>query len=121
MAGRIAGIFHLKINGVLQSARGNWSYGLGQLKGESVLDSAGKRIGLKETPQVPFVEGEIINTGSLDLKALLTARNATGTLELPNGKTVVITNADQVGEGTAQTEDSNVAVRFEGDECDEVS
>jgi hypothetical protein len=120
MAGRIAGIFYFKFNGIQYSARGNWSYNLGQLKAESVLDAGGKRIGLKETPQVPFIEGEITSTGDLDLKTLLTARGGTGTLELANGKTVVITNADQVGEGTAQTDDSNVPVRFEGDECEEV-
>jgi len=36
------------------------------------------------------------------------------TLQVANGKTIVLRNAWFAGEGTVQTEEGNIAVRFEG-------
>jgi hypothetical protein len=117
----IAGIFYVKINGRLVSvASSGWTFNLGVPKAETVLDSTGKPVGLKTIPQVSFIEGSVINVKSLDLKALLSLRNATGTLELENGKTYLAKDANQVGEGTGSAEDGTVPIRLEAASVEEV-
>ena len=91
------------------------SYGLGNWKRESI--AGGDRIhGYKETPQPAFIEGEVTDKGSDDTKAFLELDDSTITLELANGKTIILRNAYQVGEGNVGTEEANVAFRFESTE-----
>ncbi len=75
MAGknRIGGIIAVvKVNGDIYFAKGNWTYNSGKPKREGVV-GADTVHGYKETPQVPFVEGEITDRNELSLEDL---RNA---------------------------------------------
>lgn len=110
---RRGGTLSLTVNGVRQDAKGNFSYNLGQPKREGIVGADGVH-GYKESPQIPFVEGEITDRGDLDVAALVGTTDATVTLAVANGKTVVLRNAWFAGEGTVQTEEGNIAVRFEG-------
>lgn len=114
MAGELrrGGIIQLQINGVLYEAKGNFTYGLGNPKRESIVGSDSVH-GYKETPQAAFIEGEVTDRLSLDLTTLLTAENATVTLTLANSKVIVLRDAYQVAEGTGNTEEGNVGIRFE--------
>ena len=47
------------------------------------------------------------------MEALVRGDNATVTLELVNGKTIVLSNAWFAGEGTVTTEEAEIAVRWE--------
>ncbi len=110
---RRGGTLSLTVNGVRQDAKGNFSYNLGRPKREGIVGADGVH-GYKESPQMPFVEGEITDRGDLDVSALVDTTEATVTLAVANGKTVVLRNAWFAGEGTVQTEEGNIAVRFEG-------
>jgi hypothetical protein len=70
--------------------------------------------GYKEVPQAAFIEGEITDRSTFDLDDLVTIVDATVTLELANGKVIVLRSAWFAGEGTGNTEEGNIAVRFEG-------
>jgi len=113
MAERRGGIIFIKINGVQMDAKGNFTYNLGRGKRDAIVGSDGVH-GFKEMPQVPFIEGEITDKNSLALDALLATQDATITLELANEKVIVLRKAWYAGEGTGNTEEGNVAVRFEG-------
>lgn len=117
---RIAGIIQLQVDGTIQDAKGSFDYNLGEPKREAVLNAAGQVVGYKETPQTPFIEGEVIDRGNLDLKALVSGRGLTVNLKLGNGKMVTLHDAFFAGEGTASTEDANIKVRWEGSGADEV-
>jgi hypothetical protein len=110
---RRGGILSLNVNGVRQDAKGNFSYNLGKAKRDGIV-GADRPHGYKEVPQIPFVEGEITDRGDLDVGALVETTDATVTLQVANGKTIVLRNAWFAGEGTVQTEEGNIAVRFEG-------
>jgi hypothetical protein len=116
---RRGGIIQLQLNGELQDAKGNFTYNLGRPKREAIVGADGIH-GYKETPQVAFVEGEITDRGNLDLDKLVTMKDATVTLELANGKVVVLRDAWYASEGTGNTEEGNVAVRFEGKSAEEI-
>lgn len=121
MAGknRVGGIISLKIDGDMQFAKGNFTYNLGRPKKEGIV-GADAMHGYKETPQVPFIEGEITDRKEMSLEALLAVEDATITLELANGKVIVVRQAWYAGEGTGNTEEGNVACRFEGMSAEEI-
>jgi hypothetical protein len=121
MAGRnrIGGIIALKVNGDMYFAKGNFTYNLGKPKKEGVVGS--DRVhGYKEVPQVPFIEGEITDRNELNLEDLVTLDDATATLELANGKVIMLREAWYAGEGTGNTEEGNIALRLEGMSAEEV-
>ena len=116
----IGGIFNLKINGVLYVAKGDFTYSLGLPKHEAVMSSSGTVAGFKVTPQAPYIEGEITDRGDLDVKALLSLRDGVITLELINGKVIVLSGAHSSSDGTISTGEGNIKVRFEGTEASEI-
>jgi Phage tail tube protein len=117
---RRAGQLFVKVNGVQYDAKGNWTYNAGNAKREAIV-GADRVHGYKEMPQVPYVEGEITDAGTLDLDAVQNIVDATVTLELANGKTFVLRDAWYAADGDVQTEEGNIQVRFEGMDGDEIS
>lgn len=110
---RKGGVIQLQVDGELYDAKGNFTYNLGRPQREAIVGS--DRVhGFKETPQVGFIEGEITDRRDFSLDSLVSIRDATVTLQLANGKVVVLRNAWYAGEGTGNTEEGNIAVRFEG-------
>lgn len=117
---RRGGIIYLKVDGTQLRAKGEFTYNLGMPKRDAIVGADGIH-GYKELPQVPFIEGEITDDPSLDLAALLRTENATVTLELANEKVIVLRDAWYAGEGTGNTEEGNIGVRFEGLSGEEVA
>lgn len=120
MAKRIGGIITFKVDGTQYAAKGNFTYNIGVPKREGVINADGKLAGFKETPQVAFIEGEITDQYDVDLKTLTGITDATVTLDLPTGKSIVLRGGYYAGEGTGNTEEGNFPVRFEGEEAEEV-
>jgi len=116
---RRAGIIFFKVNGVQYDAKGSFSYNMGVPKREGMVGSDGFH-GYKEMPQLAYIEGEITDRNDLDLKQLYALEDTTITLELANGKVVTLRDAYFAGEGTAQSDEATVPVRFEGPSADEV-
>ncbi len=117
---RRGGTIQFSVDGVLQDAKGSFSYNLGRPKREAIVGADAVH-GYMEKPQVAFIEGEITDRGSLDLAALQGVTNASVTLELANGKVIALRDAWYAAEGTGHTEEGNVEVRFEGISAEEVS
>lgn len=117
MASRIGGTLFVAINGTRLSVRGSWNVGFGRPKRDAVV-GADDVHGYKEMPQAPFIEGEATVTPDLDVRALLEARDATITAEFANGKTAVLREGWQAGEGTYSTEEGTLPLRFEGLSCE---
>jgi hypothetical protein len=117
---RRAGIIQLQVDGEILDAKGNFTYNIGRPKREAILGSDGAVHGFKETVQVPFIEGEITDRGDLDVEALIGMTDGTVTLSLANGKTIVLRSAWYAGEGTGNTEEANIPVRWEGKNGEEL-
>lgn len=119
MSQRRAGIIQLQSQGEIMDARGNFSYNLGREKRESIV-GADRIHGYKAMPQPAFIEGEITDRGTLDLEKLVTGEDLTITLQLANGKVIVLREAFFAAEGTGNTEEANIQVRWEGASGEEV-
>ena len=116
---RIGGIIEVKANGELYSAKGSWTYNLGVPKRDIVLGSDSIH-GYKELPQEPMIEGVITDNSELDLSTLLSITEATVTLQLANGKIIVLRDAFFSGDGNVTTEEGEIAAKFSGLSAEEV-
>ncbi len=120
MAQRIGAILTLKIDGRNYKAKGNFTYNLGVPKREMVTGHDSVH-GYKEIPQSSMIEGEITDQSNLSYKDLARVTDATVSLELSNGKLVVLREAVFTAEGTGNTEEGNLQVKFESEhEAEEI-
>ena len=108
-----AGKITLKTDGMVLDAKGSFTYNLGRDK-LTAIAGADRVHGFSSAVQVPFIEGVITDGEGVDLDAILTLRDATVTLDLDNGKTIVLRQACFAGEGNVTTEQGEIAVRYEG-------
>lgn len=120
MSQRKGGIIQVQAGGVIYDAKGNFTYNLGREKREAIVGTDGVH-GYKATPQPAFIEGEFTDRGNLDLSALTLLEDATVTLSLANGKVIVLRDAWHAGEGTGNTDEGNIPVRFEAKSGEEIS
>lgn len=117
---RVGGLLSFKVDGDQYNAKGNFSYNLGYPKREGVIGAEAVH-GYKETPQLAFIEGEIVDNEEVDLSALVNMTDNVITLQLGSGKVIVLNHAWYAGDGTAQTEEGNIQVRFEADSGQEIA
>lgn len=120
MSQRRAGLLQLQTSGEIQDAKGDFDYNLGVVKRTAVVGRDGVH-GFKEEPQVAFIEGTITDRGTLDVKALANGTDVTVTLNLANGKTVVLRNAWFAADGNVNTGEGEIKVRWEGKSAQEIS
>lgn len=121
MAKRIGGKIFIKADGVQFDVKGQFEYNLGQDKRDPVIGHDGHH-GFKAMPQEAYMSGEFTDRVDLDLKNdLLNIEDATITLELYNGKVIVLRGAYYSGSGNVQTEEGNIEVRFTGESASEVT
>jgi hypothetical protein len=115
------GTIAFKIDGVQYRAKGSFKYGLGKPTRESIIGADGPH-GFKETHVAPFIEGEITDGSDLNDETLANVSDATITLELANGKVVALRNAFSCNPDgySAETEEGNIGVRFEGTKAEVV-
>lgn len=116
---RIGGTIQVQIDGQVHRAKGAWTYNLGKPKREVVVGADAVH-GYKETPAIPFVEGEITDRGDMDLAAVSSSRNVTVTLSLANGKVILLRDAVAAGDWVGNTDEGNISARFEGSGAEEV-
>lgn len=116
---RRGGIIFLNVNGVRYDCKGAFDYNIGAPKRDAIVGHDGVH-GYKELPQASFIEGAITDRGNLALETLLAITGATVTLELANGKVIALRDAWYAGEGTGNTEEGEIGVRFEGMSADEI-
>ena len=110
---RRGGTIFFSVDGERFDAKGNFSYNLGAPKRDTIHGADGVH-GYKETIQAAFIEGEITDRGDLSLDRLVRMTGVTVTLELANGKVIVLRDAWFAGDGTGTTEEGAIQVRFEG-------
>jgi len=117
---RIGGLIEFKVNGQIFSAKGSFSYNLGEPKRETIVGSDGIH-GHKELPQVAMIEGVVTDNSDLDLRALLRTKDSTITLKLANDKMITLKDAIFTADGNVTTEEGEIECRFEGFTADEAS
>ena len=118
---RIGGLFYLKVNGrIIMTTEGEFTYNLGKPKRSAEKNGALGVAGFVAEAQIPYIDGEIYDKKDVDVESILTMEEATVTLELYNGKTVILSRAAYCGDGEFNTK-GRLKVRFEGMEAELVA
>ncbi len=115
----IGGTAYLKIDGDQKTLAGSWSVSPTTTVKTGVTGLSGFA-GHTEAPRVPYMEGSLIDTGSLSIKDLEAIADATITVELVNGKTFVGQEMFLAGEPSEDAATGEVSVRFEGKNIEEM-
>lgn len=116
---RVGGIIEVQKDGEILKAKGSFKVNLGRPKRNEVINANGT-IDYTETPQVPFVEGELTDSADLDLDALVTGTAETITVSLATGKVFALADAVFAGEGDLESEDGKIPVRWIGSRAEEI-
>lgn len=119
MAVSITGLLEFRVGGVVQRAKGNFTFNLGAPKRDAIVGSDSVH-GYKEVPQMPFVEGEITDNVDLSITDLINTTQENVILTLRNGKKYSWPDAWYAGDGNVQSEEGNITVRFESVEAQEI-
>jgi hypothetical protein len=110
---KVAGTCFIRVNGDTLSLRGNLTVSLGGVECESVV-GIDQYHGLMEKPRASYIEADITFTEELDMKNLEGLRDVTVQVDLINGWTGVLYQANQVKAFEYTAEDGKFTVRFEG-------
>lgn len=116
---RVGGIIQVKVDGQLYQAKGAFDYDLGIPKKEGVV-GMDRVHGYKETPQVPYIEGSFTDSIDISFEKLAATTDATVTIDLANGKTVVLRNAWWASNSKGNSEEGEIEARFEGMSAEEI-
>lgn len=116
---RVGGILFFKLDGELFQAKGEFTYDIGVAKRDAVVGQDGVH-GFKEMPKMPYVEGSLTDNDELDVEALFNFRDGTCTLELANGKVIVLREAFYAGDGTVTSSEGEITLRIEGIRGEEI-
>jgi len=107
------GVVSLRSGGDVIRVKGPVSYSLGGKMREEVMGQTGV-LGFKVVPAPPFVEFASMDAADVDLEALQGVVDTTITLQLENGKTIVLERASFTGALEASTEEGEFTARFVG-------
>lgn len=113
MAGRIAGVCYIKVDGQQYDLRGNLIVSISPTERSGVAGMDGVH-GFIETPRVPFIAGNFSDTNELSINDLDAIENATITVELANGKAYILREAWTKSAHEIDGTQGQIAVRFEG-------
>lgn len=99
--------------------KGDPTFDVGGVKRTPIDTISGKTFSKKETIH-SSISGTIVNTSALDLVALREIKDATITLECPNGKVVVFRNAFFVEDLSVSGSEGEVTFSFAADPAEEI-
>lgn len=120
MAGLIGGKFTIACDGVAYYASGVFKYGGGFDKREAVMHSAGFA-GFKTSVVAPYISGELIDNDSLAISDIANMTSSTITLDLINGKQIVLRGAYSTNDNGLEVDtDGKITIKFEGQSLEEV-
>lgn len=115
MAKPIGGRVLLKIDGEQVSLRGNITTNIGQKVTRETVNGLDRVHGHLERNAVPFIQCDLTETTAFPLSRLNAVSDGTVIAELVDGRTLVLSNAAQVGDLERNPEEGSIgSVRFEG-------
>jgi len=119
MGRRVGGVIKVKADGQRFQAKGEFTYNVQKTKKE-MIPGADNVHGYKEIPMVQFIEGAITDSDQIRIEDIYAIKDATISLDLANGKTIILREAVYAADGDATTDEGQIQVRFEGIDGEEI-
>lgn len=116
----VGGVRKFQAGGITLKVKSGVTYNLGGKKREPVVGLDGVH-GHSEKHQSPFAEATFTDDPTLDMKALQEMKDATVTIDLANGKTILIHQGAQTGDCTVNADEGEFTARFDGVSAEEIA
>lgn len=116
MGQKIGGVRRLTVDGEVLRVKGDWEGNLGRPNRTGVVGPDGVH-GFMEEPQLPFLSGAISLTAAAVPEVIVALTDSTVVLEVSDGA-YVLRGAWFAGEGGINIQQGEMAVRFEGLDCE---
>lgn len=110
---KVAGLVSFYVAGIQLRAKSAIEYNINPVKREVVMGADGPH-GYKEMPQPQFVRVTLTDTSDLDTRALFALKDVPVHAVLPNGKVVGLRDGFFAGDGTVNTEESEISCEWQG-------
>lgn len=107
----VGGVIAIYVDGVKLRCKSGAEYSLGVPELTPVV-GVDEKHGDKEVPQPPMLKVTTTDAADVDIKALLTKRNATVLMELANGKGVVFSSCSISPAGPLTTDEGEVPLNI---------
>jgi hypothetical protein len=116
----IGGVADVNFNGKVLLFRGDmtWSFQKGEKKGVVGRDS--RVHGFTIDPKIPFIEGTYTYDGSVTTAELEQVTGATISVELGDGRQLVLRQAYVAGPIEAEGDDGKIKIKWEGQDGEEL-
>ena len=109
---RLAGVAFIKVDGRQLLLRDAAKYSIDPMERETIV-GMDKVHGFSEKPRAGFIESTITDTGDLSLSDFQKMTDVTVTLELANGKTIILHNAWTTAAREVEAKEATFTVRWE--------
>jgi hypothetical protein len=110
---RIGGTLLFRIDGVQYAARGKFEYSPLASEKDGVAGQDEVH-GFTEKPAIPSIKGDLSDLGQVSVTQLQNITSSALTLELANGKTIILSGAWLKGAVSVNTEEGSYGVEFQG-------
>jgi len=115
----VAGIIQLQVNSQTKDAKGEFTFNLGYPKRKTIVGND-KPHGAATEATIPFIEGKLTFSDTLDVVDVVTLRDADAVLTLENGKVISGKDMYYTGDADITTNEGEVPFRLECSEKLEV-
>lgn len=116
----VGGLYTMYIDGTEFLLKGDPEFDIGGTKRTVIRGVDGKMHGTKVEKVGSRISGTTTNTSELDIGLLRETKNATITLNCPNGKVVSFPHCAFTGDPTVSGAEGEVAFEFSGDKATEI-
>ena len=117
----VAGLYKMSIDSIPFLLKGDPEWDVGGKKRTVIRGKDGQRHGNSVEVVGSRLSGTTTNTSELDIAALRETKDATITLECPNGKVVSFPHCVFTGDPTVSGAEGEVSFEFTGDPAEEIT
>ena len=111
----VGGVAAIRVDGKLIRVKGSFNIHLGAEKRTAITGSVTQGVlGYKVEAGIPALDGKVVIGGGTNPQELVNIKDATITVELVTGDVFNLYEAWYAGDGQVETENGELAVRFEG-------
>jgi hypothetical protein len=117
----IGGVADVNVNGQVLLFRGDMTWNFQRYIKKAVAGRDGRVHGFTSEPSVPSIEGTFTYDGSFSIAQLEAMTGATISVELGDGRQLVLRQAFVAGEIQPEGDEGKIKIKFEGQSGEEVA
>ncbi len=117
----IGGVADVNFNGQVLLFRGDMTWSFQKFEKKGIAGRDGRVHGFTSDPKIPFIEGSYTYDGAVTIAQLEAVTGASISVELGDGRQLVLRDAYVAGSIEAEGDDGKIKIRWEGQDGEELA